>query len=314
MKTIISETLDTVAAMEKYDAACKMLLSQKVILAWILKHCLEEFRNYSADKIVRDFIEGDPQIDAVDVMPVIRGMNPENTEVKEGRITGDIRFCMKTPQGNRWIVDVEAQRRFHPQYSLTKRGSYYLGRMISAQRGTEFTDSHYEKLKKTFVIWICLEPPKAWNNVVTGYDVSEYSILGEGTLPPEEYELISQIIIGLGDPEAESATGVLRLLDVMFSENLDVEKKKQIMLSEFGIPMTKELEEGVSKMCNFSEAILERGMKRGMEQGIVRGEGRLNALNEKLIEDGRVDDLFRAIKDEMFRQGLYEEYGLVVVN
>jgi len=27
-----------------------------------------------------------------------------------------------------------------------------------------------------------------------------------------------------------------------------------------------------------------------------------------------VDDLFRAIKDEMFRQGLYEEYGLVVVN
>ncbi|MBQ4505400.1 MAG: hypothetical protein II983_06965, partial [Firmicutes bacterium] len=120
--------------------------------------------------------------------------------------------------------------------------------------------------------------------------------------------------IGLGDPEAESATGVLRLLDVMFSENLDVEKKKQIMLSEFGISMTKELEEGVSKMCNFSEAILERGMKRGMEQGIVRGEGRLNALNEKLIEDGRVDDLFRAIKDEMFRQGLYVEYGMIITN
>ena len=319
MKTIINETLDTVSDMEKYDAACKMLLSQKVILAWILKHCIEEFRNFSADKIVKDFIEGDPQIDTEDSMPMIRGMNPENVDVKEGRITGDIRFFATTPQGKRWIIDVEAQRRFHPKYSLPKRGAYYLGRMISAQKGIEFTGSHYEQLKKTFVIWVCLEPPKMWNNVITGYDVSEYYISGEGSLQPEEYELMTQIIIGLGDPEDELAIGVLRLLDVMFSTHLHVEKKKQIMSSEFGIAMTEELEEGVKEMCNFSEAILERGMKegiergieQGIEQGIVKGESRLNALNEKLVSDGRMDDLFRAIKDEWFRQRLYEEYGLI---
>jgi len=306
---MISNALDTVAFMEKYDAACKMLLSQKVVLAWILKHCMDEFQNFSVDEIMSDFIEGEAQVDATEVMPVIRGMNPENTDVKEGRITGDIRFFTNTPQGTRWIVDVEAQRRFRPQYSLTKRGTYYLGRMISAQKGTEFTDSHYEKLKKTFVIWICLEPPKAWNNVVTGYDISEYSILGEGSLPPEEYELMSQIIIGLGDPEAESATGVLRLLDVMFSEHLDVERKKQIMSSEFGISMTKELEEGVSEMCNFSEAILERGMKRGIEQGMEK----INSLYQFLIMNGRMADVSRAIQDKEYRDHLLEEcQGLYV--
>ena len=57
MKTMMSETLDSVNAMEKYDAACKMLLSQKVILARILKHCIPEFQYYSADEIADKFIE-----------------------------------------------------------------------------------------------------------------------------------------------------------------------------------------------------------------------------------------------------------------
>ena len=57
MKTMMSEALDSVNAMEKYDAACKMLLSQKVILARILKHCIPEFQYYSADEIADKFIE-----------------------------------------------------------------------------------------------------------------------------------------------------------------------------------------------------------------------------------------------------------------
>ena len=29
-----------------YDAACKRLLANKVILAWIMKSCLEEYRDF----------------------------------------------------------------------------------------------------------------------------------------------------------------------------------------------------------------------------------------------------------------------------
>ena len=314
MKTMMSETLDSVNAMEKYDAAGKMLLSQKVILARILKHCIPEFQYYSADEIADKFIETDANDKDGETMPVIRGMNPENVNVEEGAIFGDVRFWVSTPQGEKWIIDVEAQRKFHPDYSLSKRGTYYLGRMISAQKGTEFKNSHYEDLKKTFVIWVCLEPPMEWRNVITGYDVYEHNIEGKGRLDPKEYELMSQIMIGLGDHEDEAAVGVLRLLDVIISQRLALNEKKEIMSSEFGIAMTEELEEEVKEMCNFSEAIWERAMTEGRAKGIEQGEERMSTLNDYLLRDDRMEDMIRAIKDKIFRHELYLEYGIVLSN
>lgn len=44
------------------DAACKRLLSEKVILAWIMKNCLKEYRNCSIQEIMDNYIEGEPQI------------------------------------------------------------------------------------------------------------------------------------------------------------------------------------------------------------------------------------------------------------
>ncbi|OUP84952.1 hypothetical protein B5F07_06840 [Lachnoclostridium sp. An169] len=38
------------------------------------------------------------------------------------------------------IINVEAQKDFHPGYSLMTRGIFYGARMISAQKGTEFKE------------------------------------------------------------------------------------------------------------------------------------------------------------------------------
>ena len=46
-----------------YDAACKRLLSEKIILAWIMKNCLEEYRDCDVDEIAEKYIEGIPQVD-----------------------------------------------------------------------------------------------------------------------------------------------------------------------------------------------------------------------------------------------------------
>lgn len=37
-----------------YDEACKRLLANKQILAWILKNCTEEFRDYSIREIAEN--------------------------------------------------------------------------------------------------------------------------------------------------------------------------------------------------------------------------------------------------------------------
>ena len=59
------------AAGEKaaYDAACKRLLANKTILAWIMKSCLEEYKTHSINEIAEKYIEGLPQIAEAAVNP-----------------------------------------------------------------------------------------------------------------------------------------------------------------------------------------------------------------------------------------------------
>ena len=96
------------AAGEKaaYDAACKRLLANKIILAWIMKSCLEEYKTYSIHEIAEKYIEGVPQIAEATVNPdektcncgeQIQGVKNEDSTIQEGTITYDIRFLAIVP-------------------------------------------------------------------------------------------------------------------------------------------------------------------------------------------------------------------------
>ena len=50
-----------------YDAACKSLLANKVILAWIMKSCLQEYRDCDIQEIIEKYIEGEPDVAEVSV-------------------------------------------------------------------------------------------------------------------------------------------------------------------------------------------------------------------------------------------------------
>ena len=47
-----------------------------------------------------------------------------------------------------------------------------------------------------------------------------------------------------------------------------------------------------------------------MSSSFKNGEKRLNCLNEKLLNDNRIEDLKKAVMDESYREQLYKEYGL----
>lgn len=149
--TTIAKNIRVANDRVRYDAACKRLLSEKIILAWIMKNCLEEYRDCDVDEIAEKYIEGQPQIGEVAVAPdasnqgtMIHGSGNEDRTVTEGTITYDIRFLALAPVSGeliRLIINLEAQNDFYPGYPLIKRGIYYCSRMISAQYGTEFTES-----------------------------------------------------------------------------------------------------------------------------------------------------------------------------
>ena len=45
VETTLAESIRTMDKSAQYDAACKRLLAIKIILAWIMKSCLKEFKN-----------------------------------------------------------------------------------------------------------------------------------------------------------------------------------------------------------------------------------------------------------------------------
>ncbi len=272
-ETTISKAIHISDDKAKYDAACKQLLSEKIILAWIVKGCVEEFRDIDVSEIADRYIEGTPQISEVPVAPdeaspsLIMGTATEDKKIREGTITYDIRFHAVVPKSGemiRLILNVEAQNDFYPGYPLTKRGVYYCSRMISSQYGSVFAESHYEKIRKVISIWICAYPPDKRQNTITRYYIKEDNFIGNVREKRENYDLMTLIMICLGE-QVEDNNDTLRLLGTLLSSEITSDEKCQILQEDFDIPMSQPLERKVGLMCNLSEGVFAKGIKQGMK-------------------------------------------------
>lgn len=290
-----------------YDAACKRLLSEKIILAWIMKNCLQEYWDCDVKEIAERYIEDRPQVaevavapDETNASPMIQGMNREDTTMTEGTVTYDIRFGAVAPVSGeriRLIINVEAQNDFYPGYPLIKRGIYYCSRMISSQYGTEFTESHYEDIKKVYSIWICMNPPKNRENSITRYYITEENLVGSVKEQKADYDLMAAIMICLGKPEDEGYTGVLKLLDVLLSTETSPVEKCQILEEDFKIEMTQTLESEVSLMCNLSKGVEEKGIEKGKIYGAIVAYRDLNLVEDVIIK--KLQEKFHLSEEEV---------------
>ena len=293
-----------------YDAACKRVLSEKAILARIMKSCLEEYKECDVSDIAEKYIEGQPQVSAVPVLPdedstVISGMDTEDKSVREGSVTYDIRFRAIAPSSGEQIaliINVEAQNDFYPGYPLIKRGIYYCCRMISSQYGREFTGAHYEKIKKVYSIWICMNPPKVRENTITRYRLVEEHLVGEAMESVRNYDLLSIVMLCLGGPDGENYDGVLRMLDVLLSNETSEAEKRKILQDDYDIQMTRTMEQEVSVMCNLSKGIMEKGITKGRVEG--RSEG---------MAKGMTNGILSAIKSLMETMGMTIEQAMAAL-
>ena len=158
MKNELSRELSIANEKVQYDTQCKRVLSQKIILAWIIQRTVKEFERMTVDEII-PCSEGTPEVSAVCVNPgetnrntkdeekiavteaeKITGMTNEDKVLGEGEIYYDIRVLVYLPSQDeriRMIMNVEAQKSFYPGYQIVTRGIFYAARMISAQLGTK---------------------------------------------------------------------------------------------------------------------------------------------------------------------------------
>lgn len=274
----ISRKINVTDTKAAYDENVKWLLAEKIILAHILAYSVKEFKGMKPQEVV-DFIEGTPQISVVPVYPGesnatgIIGENTEDTVPNEGRITYDIRFRVWLPDMSelmQMIIDIEAQKDFYPGYDIVTRGIFYAARLISAQMGTEFIGDDYNKIKKVYSIWICIDAPQYAENTITEYSITPKRLVGNFPIERGRYDLLSIIMVCLSKKLVNQNENkrLHRFLGTLLSSELTRQEKKTILENEYDILMTESMEKREKDMCNLSEAIEERGIKKGIERGI----------------------------------------------
>ncbi len=313
MATEPTELAKTIGATDHraiYDTNAKKLIKHRIILAWILKECVPEFKNYEVSYIEKNCFAGEIKMSTVsvdqdrpDANISINGSDTVDTSENEGEIRYDIVFdavVPKTKKTIRVIINIEIQNKTDLKYSLVTRVIYYGSRLISRQKGTVFKNHNYQNIQKVYSIWICPSPKKKDANSIVKYGIKKKCVIGSPTEEPvKNYDKMDVIIISLNDKVLEIKKGnnnvdvenknnqteddrkIIRLLSALLSKNKSAEERKKIMNDEFSIPMTEEITKEVDVMCNLGYAIETEAYNKGQRKGERKGE-RKGKINNQL--------------------------------
>ena len=283
-ETYISKTLSALGdGVAKVDEKIKALLADKQILARILKYSVEEFKEYDILEIIN-------RIEEVEILEVpvdaglsyksknefgkISGSNTEDNVPGEGVIYYDIRFNVtKGKKRIKVLINIEAQATTSVSrlgYHIENRMTYYLSRMISAQKEQEFFGSDYDKIKEVISIWICMDARKNEDSIIE-YQLRPEVKFGEN-IHPEEINLLKGILIKIRGRKnmTQSKNKLIEMLEYVISDH-SVEEKKNYLKNECGVEMTKELERKVEAMGeSMGRAILQGMLEDAWDKGVAQ--------------------------------------------
>lgn len=261
---ILGEALITMEKTKAYDHLCKLVLSNKPVVARIMKRVMKECKNMTIDEIV-NCIE-----------------NVEDECIIGAPIRYDVLFKANLPTADGGtecvgiFMNFEIQIDDNPGYSLVTRGIYYTCRILARQKNATdgFVNSNFNDIQKVYSIWICPVHKKEKDDVINIYHVKEECLKKEWHWPQKDYDLMELIMLYPGtqyDYDQGEEHGLLEMLNILFTMKISAEEKKRLLEKNYGIIMTKNMDKEVEYMCNLSEGILKQGLEQGIEQGLEQG-------------------------------------------
>lgn len=275
MNSLGAFVLSTEEGKEKYDQTMLNVLSDKQVLAWILKRFVSEYEHLPLEEIETKYIE--PETILVSKAGVsrdssgIKGLSEKDSTQTEGTVYYDIVFQAYYP-GNEeekigLYINLEAQADYYPGYPLEMRGIYYGARRLTSQLKQINRETNYGCLQKVYSIWLCVGNVPAYeSDTVTLYDISKNDIIGSVKRNKDFYDLINVVIIRLND-EAAPEDNTMKMLQTLFSNQLSTQEKLQT-LEELGMRMNDSLEKGVGGSMNLSDYVELKGIEKGRRDGI----------------------------------------------
>ncbi len=212
----------------------------------------------------------------------IENVQTENSVPNEGYISFDIRFSIHYKKKTiKIIINIEAQKSTDPVklgYHLENRIIFYLSRLISSQKQREFFHSEYDKIKKVYSIWICMDASNDEDSV-NKISLKEETLFGK----PSAFSQLDKmcgIVIWIREQNdvEESKNQLIAMLEDLLKDEA-IEKKKKNLEKKYNMKMTLDLERRIDDMCNLSDVVEERGIEKGTEKERTR-------VIQKMIEKG----------------------------
>ena len=307
--TYLSQAVVTAGSAAAYDANVKYLLADRQILARILKYTVQECQDMEIEEII-SCIGDDIEVASAALDPGLSNLGrvredkTEDTVPGEGTVFYDIRFSARLGEAKmKFLINLEAQKLTSHSalgYHLENRIVYYLARMVSAQKNTEFHNTDYDSLKNVRSIWICMDSGERGDSIEE-INLERKTVYGDDD-KAHRVELMQGVIINIRSVPGEKPSGnrLIAMLEVLLSE-MNAQDKKAILEKEYGMIMQVETEGRMKSMCNLSEVFIEKGIRKGMQQGIQQGalqQSRQAILD--LLEDLGIipEDILSAIRCE----------------
>ena len=210
MKTEAASMISCYDHKKKYDMYCKKLLSNKQILAYVMKGCIPEYADIPLEDIP-SYIE----MSSINTAEC-EYIDDHQVEVTDETIPGaqikyDIQFEATIPMKHkkagrntpadkkvRMIINLESQAKDDPGYPLIKRALYYCSRLMSRQKHPKdgFQHSDYGRIRKVCSIWICIGHNNQKNDVINTYRIQETCETKIWHAAKEDYDLLTAVKIG----------------------------------------------------------------------------------------------------------------------
>lgn len=294
--TYLSNTLDPICVSNgdsiKYDNNIKQVLADKQILAFILKHTLDEFKTSSLCDIISCIKSS--EANKIPLDPIHRigtkaaTTHEEDSAPNEGYVRYDVRCEVQTPndESKTILINLEAQKGTDLPYKLENRITFYMSRMISSQKMEYFIKSEYDNIKPICSIWICMEGGLNSNSIEEVH-FNKRVIFGKKS--NIDFNLMRAFIITLNANRKSENPLIAMLEDLLSSDGIEMKKKN---LESHGLIMTTETEGVVNSMCNLSERLVEQSEARtfidivnGMCKNLNKSVEEVLQLMGKTIEE-----------------------------
>ena len=225
------------------DLDFKTIVHKPTILSWILHECVDEFKDSSIDEIKTGLVLANDgkQVIGRDTELFLQGV---------GKVRLDSVFDIGVPGTDEKvsvIIGIEGQNDIPSDYPVSKRAEYYLAMMVASQKGRDFSNQHYEKIRKTYTIWCMMDPLSGNRNTIIKYGMVPKTIIGK----PEavaDLDTMNAIFINLGGSYSDRCPSKMKFISTLFSSGISEERRKEIIVNKFKVPLDEYPDEELRNM------------------------------------------------------------------